>query len=106
MGVGLEVSELGIRLASQHMRFFTAQDMPQVSTTELLCFATARQVPCGCSAPEVVTKRLSCCCRMGSGSSPLGKDTKAPNFLYTASTCLIAETRSLSVLGSRRPVVV
>src|SRR5260370_11171413 len=106
MALGLALSELGITLASQHIRFFTSQDIPQVSTTELLCFAPARQVPCRCSAPGAVTKRLSCFCRIGSGSSPLGKETKAPSFFETASTCLMAETISLRGLDSKKPAVV
>src|ERR1700680_2227299 len=90
-------------LASQHMRFFTSHDIPHVSTAEFVGLAPARQVPCGCNAPDVVTKRLTWPFRTDTGSSPLGKDEYAPNFLYTVPTCRMPAYRSFQVLSSSTP---
>ena len=73
MALGLELMWLGMTLASQIMRFFTSQDIMSSFTTEFCLFDPARQVPCGCRAPEVVTNRLICCCSTCAGSFGLGK---------------------------------
>ncbi len=45
IALGLELSELGMTVASLHIRFLMSYDMPLVSTTEFSGPDPARQVP-------------------------------------------------------------
>ncbi len=72
VALGLALMWCGIALASQHIRLAMSCDMQLVSTTEFFGLAPARQVLCGCSAPDEVTNWLSVFFKMKSGSSALG----------------------------------
>src|SRR6266566_2907462 len=101
VALGLALIWFGITLASQHIRFSISQDMQLVSTTDVALSAPARQVPCGCSAAEVVTKVVSVCFRMSGGRSALGYVATAPIFLKMSDTCRTLKTISSSIFFSR-----
>ena len=72
MAFGLALMWCGMALASQHIKLAISCDMQLVSTTEVAGLAPARQVLCGCNAPDEVTNWLSPLFKMKSGSSDLG----------------------------------